>query len=298
MPTKSYILGTDWWTDCDDAVAIRILARAHRENKINLKAVGINACMEHSVPSLDAFLAFDGVTDVPLGIDPEAGDFAGTPKFQIPLAPFAKRYKSNTDAENAVKLYRRILAESTEKVEIIEIGFLNVAADLLLSRADEISDKNGVELVREKVSKFWVMAGKWDEDGGLEHNFCNNDRARKAGETFLKLCPVPATFLGFEVGDSVISGGKAVLPKGDALMNLMETHGSENGRSSWDPMTVLLALTGDEEKAGYDAVTGTATLDVKDGANHFTPCENGMHKYVIKAEPDTFYADAINKLIK
>lgn len=247
MPKKSYILGTDWWTDCDDAVAIRILARAHKEGRINLKAIGINACMEHSVTSLDAFLAFDGVTDVPIGIDLEANDFTGKPKFQIPLSPFAKRYKSNTDAENAVKLYRRILAESCEKVEIIEIGFLNVAADLLLSAADEICDKTGLELVREKVSKFWVMAGKWDEDGGLEHNFCNNDRARKAGETFCRLCPVPVTFLGFEVGDSVISGGDGVLSKGDALMNLMETHGSKCGRSSWDPMTAVLALVGDEQ---------------------------------------------------
>lgn len=26
---RNFILGTDWWTDCDDVVAIRILVRAH-----------------------------------------------------------------------------------------------------------------------------------------------------------------------------------------------------------------------------------------------------------------------------
>ena len=25
---KNFILGTDWWTDCDDAVALRLLTRA------------------------------------------------------------------------------------------------------------------------------------------------------------------------------------------------------------------------------------------------------------------------------
>lgn len=33
---RKFILGTDWWTDCDDAVAIRILARAHKLEKIKI----------------------------------------------------------------------------------------------------------------------------------------------------------------------------------------------------------------------------------------------------------------------
>ncbi len=295
---KNIILGTDWWTDCDDAVAIRLLARAHKNKEINLLAIGINACMEHSVTSLDGFLACEGVTDVPLGIDLEATDFGGTPKFQVPIAPLAKRYKCNEDAEDAVRLYRRALANAKDKVEIIEIGFLNVAATLFLSEADDISDKTGLELVREKVSKFWVMAGKWDEDGGREHNFDNNDRARKAGEVFCRLCPVPVTFLGWEAGDSVISGGDVVLDKEDLLCKLMYTHGSFHGRSSWDPMTALLALIGDEEKAGYDVVVGKASVDDVDGANHFKPDPEGLHKYVIKNKSDKYYEDAINELIK
>ena len=41
--------------------------------------------------------------------------------------------------------------------------------------------------------------------------------------------------------------------------------GSHNGRSSWDPM--LMALIGDEHEAGYDVVTGYASVDAEDGAN-------------------------------
>ena len=298
MSKRNIILGTDWWTDCDDAVAIRILARAHKNKEINLLAIGINACMELSVTSLDGFLSSEGVNDVPLGIDLEATDFGGTPRFQTATASLAKRYKCNEDAEDAVRLYRRVLSESDGKVEIIEIGFLNVISDVLMSQADDISDKTGLELVREKVSKVWVMAGKWDEDGGQEHNFNNNVRSRKAGETFCRLCPVPVTFLGFEVGDPVISGGEAVLTEGDILLKLMREHGSEHGRSSWDPMTVLLALVGDGKEAGYDVVVGKASVDEADGANHFTKAPEGLHSYVIKSREDSYYEGAINALIK
>ena len=39
---RNFILGTDWWTDCDDAVAVRILARAHKAGDISIKGIGRN----------------------------------------------------------------------------------------------------------------------------------------------------------------------------------------------------------------------------------------------------------------
>ena len=53
---RKFILGTDWWTDCDDAVAMRLIARAVKAKEIQVLGIGINACMEHSVASLKAFL--------------------------------------------------------------------------------------------------------------------------------------------------------------------------------------------------------------------------------------------------
>lgn len=46
------MVSTDWWTDCDDAVALRILLRAHKAGQICIDAIIINACMEYSVSSL------------------------------------------------------------------------------------------------------------------------------------------------------------------------------------------------------------------------------------------------------
>ncbi len=293
---KSFILGTDWWSDCDDAVAIRLLARQVKAGKARLLGAVINACMEHSVASLKGFFLSEGISELPIGIDLAATDFSGETLYQERVAKNFCPNVKNTDAEDAVRLYRRLLCASEEKVEIIEIGFLQAVAALLQSGADDISEKSGLELVREKVSKFWVMAGKWSADGEREHNFCLNERSRAGGKAFLELCPVPVTFLGYEAGSSVITGDN-LKDEDDTLCRLMLDYGTSIGRSSWDPMTVLMALIGDEEKAGYEVVRGTATLDAEDGRNYFERSEGGRHCFVIKAHSDEYYKEQINTLI-
>lgn len=291
---RKFILGTDWWTDCDDAVAVRILALAVKAKKADLLGICINGCMEHSVASLKGFLKYEGLSHIPLGIDLSATDFGGNPLYQKRLAGLMPNV-TNSDAEDGVRLYRRILAEATEPIEIIEIGYLQVFAALLKSGADEFSEKSGVDLVKEKVSKLWVMAGKWDADGEKENNFCRNKRSRIAGKEVCDLCPIPVTFLGWEVGNKVITGGS--LDRDDALYLALCDHGSHNGRDSWDPMLVLMALMGDEEKAGYTTVRGTASVDPETGANRFVKDPDGKHCYVVKNHENEYYAERINNII-
>lgn len=291
---KKFILGTDWWTDCDDCVALRLLSRAHKLSEAKLLGVVINACMPYSAASLDGFLTLDGISDIPIGIDTEATDFGGKPPYQANLAPHATKYRSNLDAEDPVKLYRRLLEASDTPTEIIEIGYLQVFANLLDSPPDEISEKSGLELVREKVTRVWCMAGKWDADGEKENNFARNPRAVFGARKFLQSCPVPITLLGFEVGFDVLSGTD--LSDGDHLRQALKDHGSETGRSSWDPMLTLLALVGDAELAGYKEIRGTASLDTE-GRNYFEISDTGMHSYVVKTRPNDFYKNSINELL-
>ena len=291
---KRFLLGSDWWTDCDDAVAVRLLANAVRRGEAELLGIGINAAMPHSVASLRGFLAHSGLS-VPIGLDREATDFGGSPSYQARLAKTLCPQGSNDEAEDAVRLYRRILAGATAPLEMVEIGYLQVAAGLLLSEGDDVSPKSGLELVKEKVSHLWVMAGKWDVDNGWEYNFAFTARTRTAAHKLCEICPVPITFLGFEVGVDVISGG--TLKEGDPLRDVLIDHGSPNGRCSWDPMLVQLALTGDIERAGYRAVRGTASVDEVGGGNHFVPSEDGQHCYVVKVKDNDYYKDTINAII-
>ena len=293
---RNFILGTDWWDDCDDAVALRLLTRHIKEQRINLQGVVINACMEHSVASLKGFLLADGVSGVPVGIDRDATDFGGIQPYQRRLAEAYCPDVTNDDGEDPVRLYRRLLAESDGRVEIAEIGFLQVIAAVLESGADDISPKSGVELFEEKVAKVWVMAGKWDEEGGLENNFWRNARSRVGAATFCRMCPVPVTFLGFEVGEGVISGSR--LDHADHLYDVLVDHGSQDGRHSWDPMLILMALIGDEAQAGYDTVAGYASVDPETGRNYFAKDPAGPHRFVVKKFENSYYENAIDRFIK
>ena len=292
---RRFIVGTDWWTDCDDAVAMRLLIRARARGEIDISGIVINAAMEHSVTSLDGFLTLEGCEDIDIAIDRTAGDFGGRPPYQARLAPFAKRYRSNADAEDGVCAYRRMLAEAREPVEIIEIGYLSTVAAVLKSGGDDLSELSGIELFATRVKRLWVMAGKWDKDGERENNFARNERSRVAAEEFCRLCPSPVTFLGWEVGRDVLTGGR--LAEADHLHKALVDHGSAAGRSSWDPMLVLLALIGDADAAGYGLVRGIATVDRIDGKNHFSPSEDGRHAYVIRRHEPSYYAEIIDSMI-
>lgn len=136
----------------------------------------------------------------------EATDFGGNPPYQKRLSQYAEKYSNNSEAKDAVKLYRTLLSHANEPVELIETGYLQVLTALLQSETDEISPLSGMALVREKVSKLWMMAGKRDQNPGTENNFARNTHSRRAAYILCEVCPIPIIFLGWEVGAPVISG--------------------------------------------------------------------------------------------
>ena len=281
-----FILDSDWWTDCDDAVAVRLLCNAHKQHEIELLGINLNACMPYSIPSLDVFTRENGV-DIPLAIAHEATDFAGKPSYQKHLAEVREVKRNNEDVPESFDFYTQLLTDAEDhSVEILSIGFTQELARLL-------NNAESAELVKQKVNHLWIMAGKWDEHGGKEYNFYKNELTRRSGAELCENWPTPITFLGWEVGASVKTGG-GWLPENDLLRQAMIDHGSINGRSSWDPMLVLLAIIGDPEQAGYKCVSGKARVDETDGSNTFSECANGPHRYVIKMYDDAYYADAVN----
>ena len=285
--------GTDWWTDCDDIAALRLLCRAHKAGIIELQCIGADGVMDKTAASISAFIKNEGVS-VPIGLDSKFVDDGRRGHYQDVFAEYPHDVE-NADCEEAYKLYRRALAQADGKCDITEIGFPQIIHQLLASEPDEISPLCGTELVKEKVNRIWMMAGRWDVPGGKEYNLSANAAAREAAHYIFENCPVPVTLLGWEVGSTVITGSRQ--PDGDMLKAGFIAHGSVNGRSSWDPMLVLLAIINDEERAGYDIVCGTASAEAETGANYFT-VGDGKHKYVVKKFDDSYYADMIDELIK
>ena len=289
---REFILGTDWGEDCDDAVAVRLLCRASLAKEIKLIGIGINTHTEYSAPSLYAFLENENYI-VPIGVDKSCPKTDWQNRYQPRLAE--KTDKRDSDFEDAVRTYRRLIAGATGKVEILEIGFLQVLAGAIASAPDDISPKSGMELFAEKVERVWCMGGKWTADGEREFNLSYTPFACSSANYVCDNCPVPITFLGWEVGALLYTGD--TLKKDDILHQIIVDWGSEHGRESWDPMLCLLAIIGDNDKAGYDTVQGKAWIDPNDGSNYFKRGE-GNHEFVVKKHPDDYYKNEVNKRIE
>ena len=76
---RPVILDTDWWTDVDDAMAVRLALRADERDEIRLMGICVDAVRETSIPSLRAFLQLEGRPEIPLGADLDATDYNGEP---------------------------------------------------------------------------------------------------------------------------------------------------------------------------------------------------------------------------
>ena len=294
---RKLLLGTDWWTDCDDAVAIRILARAQREGIWQLCGVVINACMEYSVRSLRGFLRHEGLGGVPVAIDRDATDFGRKPPYQRRLAERLGEGFTEADAGDPAVLMRTVLAGCADgELEMIEIGYPQCLAALLASPPDGISPLCGRDLVAKKVARLWMMAGNYEhEERGKENNFARNARASRGGAAVCRDWPTPVTFLGWEAANTILSGGG--LPADDPLAGALADHGSAGGRSSWDPLTVYMAMCGSPAAAGLEEVRGTVTVDSATGENSFVRDSAGRHAYVKKLHEDRWYEERLNGML-
>ena len=285
------IFGTDWWTDCDDVAALDLLLRAHAQGLVDLKAIGVNSVMRYSAPSVKAMCEQYGLGDIPIGLDRAAERKGFMCLYQKKLASFCASGFVNADCPEAYKLYRAALASVAEKAVIVEVGFPQILTELLQSSPDEFSGLGGERLVSETVKEIVVMGGRWDRSRGMEYNFFAYPVNRKAAAFLCGHCPVPLTFLGYETGKSVITCGKHT----PGLTGIAyAAHFSPRGRSSWDPMTALYAVTDNAAEAGYRKVRGRAAVNPKTGANSFTPDPSGPHAYLVKEKEDEFYREQIN----
>ena len=293
---KPVIFDTDWWTDVDDACALRLILKEEQEGKIDLLGVCLSAVCETSVPSLSSFLDSEGAGNLPIGADKEATDYPGVSSWHRTIIEGheQKAASSLDDVPDCVEFYRELLSKTKKKVDIIAVGFPNAISRLLESGPDHYSRLNGYDLVRKKVGHLWMMAGQYPE--GEEHNFNLNERSRTSGENVCSHWPTPVTFLGWEVGITVRVGGS--LPEDDLLHQVLVAHGSADGRYAWDPMTAWMACLGSPEQAGFETVTGTVSLDAATGKNTFQTDAAGPHRYVVMFHDPAWYASAIEPLLQ
>lgn len=296
MEPRKIIFDTDIGGDCDDVVALDLLISAHRQGLCNLVGVSCTSMAAEGAGCARAVLTYRGMGELPLSA---AAERERNPSYYgvIVSGRFPELARMEIPFPEPVKSLRRLIVENPG-VCIIVVGDSTNMANLLRSEPDEISPLSGVELVRENVSFFAVMAGSfswqngtqdWGEklaDGSVKpHAEWNIICDRPAAAAFFEMVPVDVYVLPFEAGLPVLSG-KVLADAGENCPDGLAiiAHGSANGRASWDPMTALFAVWGAEPWLTVSE-SGRITVD-SEGVTWFEACPDGKHYVLNRALPE------------
>ncbi len=159
------IFDTDMDSDVDDVGALAILHAMMDNGDVEILAVMISSTAPKAAACADAINTYYGRPDLPIGAKKGDGVNRNNGYVDRVASKFPQDIGSGENAHDAVKLYRKILAENDDNnVVIISVGYLTNLEDLLKSQKDDISELCGSDLVKKKVKDFVCIGGKWPED--------------------------------------------------------------------------------------------------------------------------------------
>jgi inosine-uridine nucleoside N-ribohydrolase len=294
------IFDSDMGPDYDDVGAITILHALADKGEVKILATMASTKYEGVAGILNVFNAYFKRPGIPIGVP--KGDALTLRDWQhwtdTLLAKYPHKIKTNNEAWNAVKLYRKILAAQPDhSVTIVSVGFFTNLSNLLNTRADQYSSLSGNDLVKRKVKLLVSMAGKYPS--GYEFNVMKDI---PASNNVFANWPTRIIFSGFEIGEKI----KVGLPlihnaaiKNDPVkdvfrISIPQAKEDSLGRKSWDETAVLVAIKGYAPwYTLYQGRMGEITADGKD-----TWDDNGIGQaYLVEKADYKKVQDLINLLI-
>lgn len=304
---EKIIFDTDMYGDYDDVGALALLhdyadrGQAEILATVSCTVGGTNNC---SVAVCEIVNAFYGRPDIPVGVSkaPNAVGRDHREKNQRHgfglCGKYAKwiRHPAADDAEDAVRVYRRLLAAAEDRsVTIVSVGFLTNLAELLRSRGDGFSPLDGKALVERKVKKWVAMACAYPR--GRE---CNSMWDAPASKLVLAEWPTVAYFTDYTYGSRVHAGrviAESALkdhPVADAFRHCLKPRDqiqdpppswddTAEGHPSWDETAILLAVEDPERLFGLQR--GRYRMIGDDGTNDWTDDPRGRHVRIVEKVP-------------
>ena len=292
---KKYIFDTDIGADCDDAVALLYILGKMRDGECEVKAITLCTARKYASSATLALIKDVGYKNIPIG------EYKGKPLPCDKIDNYAETIADDKNyiAKDAVKVMRKTLAEN-DSIDIICLGPSCNMAGLIDSKADEISNKTGIELIKEKVGKLHIMGGAFE--------FCENEKPfaewnveqdiQSAKKTFNEF-PCEIVVVPSEVGAKVatITSNTNGLTR-KAMETFFKSVDERNGeeykdnpertRPSWDPLTCMVAIN--EDKYNYSENGEVVVLE--NGITEFKKNKTGKCRYMtpnndfIKTEKD------------
>lgn len=271
------IFDTDIAGDYDDVGAMALLHAFADQGQAKILATVSSNSFKTTVPTISILNTYFGRPDIPTGITKRELPNRDCPQkwAEALIDKYPHSLKSNEEAGDAVKLYRKILSDQPDSsVTIVTVGFFTNLADLLDSQQDEFSDLSGKDLVAKKVKLLVSMAAGLPEgkDKGREYNVFVDP---KSSQKVFSEWNTPAILSPFEIGEKITTGIRLInnssiknSPVQDAYQIALTKDNNKIGRMSWDQTAVLVAVK------GIDPFFNSRKLNLKiedDGSNIVIP---------------------------
>jgi pyrimidine-specific ribonucleoside hydrolase len=293
------IFDTDFGPDYDDVGAITLLHGFADSGYIRILATMASSKHKNAAAAINVFNTYFRRPGIPIGVvrgnAVELGDKQHWTDLVISRYPH--KIKNNQEAEDALDLYRKILASQPDhSVTIITVGFLTNLANLLESTPDKYSSMKGFDLIKKKVSNLVCMAGRFPS--GREFNL---DQDVPSSKKVLADWPTPILFSGFEIGQKIKTGIPLIhdnqiqnSPVKDvfAICIPMALEDSA-GRMSWDETAVFVAVKG--WRNYYDLEEGGCSIN-SDGSNEWNN-QGTMKAHLVEKQSPQVMTAIINQLI-
>jgi len=297
-PPVRLIFDTDIQGDADDVGTVAVLHALADSGEAEILAMGVSSKNPFSPLCLSALNTYFGRGDVPLGVLKGPGSSKRSRYARQIAEEFPRKLKSLDEAPDAAMLYRRVLAAEKDKsVVLVSVGFLTNLRNLLLTKADDVSPRNGRELVAAKVKAWVCMGGQFPK--GPEA--CNMRRDAAAAAYVVEHWPTPVVFSGGELGIKIQTGaGLAKLPADSPVRRSYELYNGLKNRASWDQTAVLYAVRGLDGglKDVWDLRTkGSVHFDEKTAYVTWRDRPQRDHAYLVEKMPPKQVARMIETLM-
>ncbi|MGZ3999443.1 MAG: nucleoside hydrolase [Mucilaginibacter sp.] len=281
------IFDSDMGPDYDDTGAITILHALADSGQAKILATMASTKYEGVAGVLNVFNTYFNRPNTPVGVP--KGFAMDLRDFQhwtdTLLAKYPHKIKNNSEAWDAVKLYRKILASQPDKsITIVTVGFLTNLSNLLNTKADGYSPLDGKALVSKKVKLLVCMAGKFPS--GFEFNVMKD---AKASQNVYQNWPTQIILSGFEIGAKIHVGLPLIhntAIKNDPVKDVFSlsipmAKEDSAGRMSWDETALLVAIKG--YSSYYTLHTGRMKV-ADDGSNTWDDTGKGQAYLVEKVD--------------
>jgi hypothetical protein len=270
------IIDTDFASDADDLLAVRLGLIYQDLGLIDVKAIMLSTSYSKSPQAVSALCNWDGHSGIPIGMNTKTIVHVGG-EYVDKLCELGHGY---TDYTDTTKLYRKILAESDTKIDIITLGFMQNISDLINSQPDQYSPLNGVQLMQEKVDKLYVVGSNLANT--ITFNFYwTGDTVINAAKNVNTNCPVEIVYLVTDGAANVWNGSyhASDYKNKDIVSAAMKANGQGSGIGGCDTMCLFEMIVDLYQLNDTEDIQKTyGSMYISDnGAAVFTPTEGNVN---------------------